>query len=195
MVVWPGEQSPALGCGFPSLGDNNRALESPLWARAFFLRTLLWDFYHERGDSQGRVSAFLILSSPIIHLHHHPSYQVRINKNVLVVSKHQKTASWRTIAIADVILDKTSSALAKGILVYISKDKVKDHQEISGVKTSLQWGTIYPPGKLYQQINNDYMMVNGYDWVGGRTAMSSDAVQLLVPLRKGPQDRQQLDWK
>ena len=78
--------------------------------------------------------AFLTLSSNIVHLHHHPLCQVLIRKMVLC---NQETV-WEPSQPADAILDKASLALAKGMLVYISKGRVKEHQNVSAVNVSLQ---------------------------------------------------------
>lgn len=51
---------------------------------------------------------------------------------------------WKPSQPADAILDKVSLALAKGMLVHINKGRVKEHQQVSAVKISLQQDIMCP---------------------------------------------------
>lgn len=128
-----------MGCEFQVQVAIQEHLNLLYWLE-FLVKVLLWEFHHKRGDWQGGMLAFLTLSSNIAHLHHHPSCQVSIGKIVL----EQARDVWEPSQPADAILDKASLALAKGMLVYISKDRMKEHQKVSGVKTSLQQEILCP---------------------------------------------------
>lgn len=67
---------------------------------------------------------------------------------------------WEPSQPADAILDKTYLALAKGMLVYIGKDKMKEHQKVTGVKAIPSTRDPVAPRKLYQHMHHGCLMVS-----------------------------------